>query len=87
MNKRQMMKAACAILTTLAETPDGWAPSGHLYMALQTVDANVYTLSAYYELLGAMGDWIEQEGQEVVRITSAGRAIAARINDAVRAAS
>jgi hypothetical protein len=69
--------AVCAILTELAATPEGWLPSGHIYTALQSIDAEVYTLDTYFRLLALMDDWIE--GSEIVRITPAGRAVAAKI--------
>jgi hypothetical protein len=75
--------AVCAILTELAATPEGWLPPGHIYTALQSIDTEVYTLDAYFRLLALMDDWIEVEGSEIVRITPAGRAVAAKIESAL----
>lgn len=86
MTKSQIYTAIAAILTTLAEVPEGWGPNGHLYMAFHSQNPEVFTLSAYYSVIAMMkGEgWIEvSDNNEIVTITTSGRALAERFEKAL----
>ena len=87
LTREQINLAMCAILTTIADVEDG-APSGTLYMALQTADANAYTLDAYYRVLSLLTEsgCVTVE-HNIVAITGKGRALAAKIEAHARRAS
>jgi len=82
MTPHETVAALAAILTTLDEEPGGAAPSGHLYAALQSADAEAYTLDAYERLIGiaTRAGWIRLAGFHLVEITASGRSKVAQIN-------
>lgn len=85
MTREQLNHAIAAVLTTLAEV-DGGAPSGHLYMALQSYDAELYTHSAYMMTLGALiRAEIVTEERDYIELTSKGRNLAAELEAAIAA--
>ena len=85
LTKNDLNRALAAILTTLAEV--GEAPNGHLYMALQTHDAEVYTHATYIMILGVMlrAELVTEDG-DLVELTPKGRQIAGEIEAHLAAA-
>lgn len=78
MTKTQQNRAIVAILGCLAEVDA--APSGHLYMALQTYDARVYTHDGYMQILALMirsGVVTEEHG--LVALTPKGHGLAREV--------
>jgi hypothetical protein len=69
--------ALAAVLSTLAETPDGEAPQGILAAALLHQEVPFETVRAIL----VAGRLVECEGS-VMRITERGREMARRINEA-----
>ena len=74
----QINVALAAVLTTLAEAPDGEAPQGIVAAALLHQTEPFETIRAIL----CAGKLVECEGN-VMRITDRGREIAAQINAAV----
>lgn len=73
----------CSILTTLAELrPTDWAPSSPMYSAAM---AQGFTLDDYHTVLQILeaSQMIVQNGGSTVRITDAGRTMAAKIMEVV----
>lgn len=78
MMKQQLNRALVAILTTLAESEG--APSGFLFVALQTRDAELYTHAAYMQILGIMvrAELVTDE-HDYIKLTDKGGKLAADI--------
>lgn len=80
MTRDQFVQAGAAIIATLAESAEGWAPSGHVYAALQCADAEVYTLDAYLHVVrGLTGAGMLTSTGDVLTITTHGRDMAAHL--------
>ena len=81
MTKEKATLAIAAITTTLAETDTG--PEGHLYMALAPLGIS---LDDYYAIAGLLikGGLAERIAGPQLRITEAGRQLAARIEEATQ---
>lgn len=86
MTQAQLNAALAAILTMLAEV--GSAPSGVVYAALMSLDAELYTHTRYTRLVALLvgGGLVTKSGLHVLELTAEGREMARQIEEAVTAA-
>jgi hypothetical protein len=75
MEKKLAMAVIGATIETLAEVPEGLAPEGHLYMAMQHLGID---LDGYQRLVGVMvgSGLVEKVPGPQLRITTKGRELA-----------
>jgi len=84
MTRNGILALSAGIVTTVADMPEGWAPSGPMYMAAQA--SSGATLDDYQAILRALetSGLIVVDGASVVRITPRGREVAAELMAAAR---
>ena len=80
LDDRDRIKLAVVVLLATCYESDFGVPSGMAYIALQTIDAEFFTLDRYHQILQVCRDWIVDEGH-VLHLTDAGRPLGKKASE------